>query len=99
MAPRLYSIALPYLGVLGAWGWWKQQDLDVAGAIPSLLVAYFLLLMLWANSFRFGLAGLVASLPSGSNELLPIFVFIGLLVGILQVLRQECYWQWMVLSY
>jgi hypothetical protein len=87
-----YSIVLPYLGCLGGWGWWRNRDLDLPLAIPVLLVLYFLLMTIWVNSFYVGLAGLVARLPSGSSELLPIFVFIGLLTGVLFVLRREYYW-------
>jgi hypothetical protein len=87
-----YSIVLPYLGVLGAWGWWRHRDMDLPLAIPVLLVLYFLLMTLWVNSFYVGLAGLVARMPIGSSELLPIFVFIGLLASVLYVLRSEYYW-------
>jgi hypothetical protein len=87
-----YSIVLPYLGVLGGWGWWRNRDLDLPLAIPVLLVLYFLLMTLWVNSFYVGLAGLVARMPSEISELLPIFVFIGLLTSVLFVLRREYYW-------
>jgi hypothetical protein len=88
----IYTILLPYLGVLGAWGWWRQEDLDLPPAIPLFLIAYTALLTLWANSFYIGLAGLIAHLPSGSAEVFHILLFVITLGGILYVLRREYYW-------
>jgi hypothetical protein len=88
----IYTIILPYLGLLGAWGWWRQKDLDLPLAIPLFLILYTILLTLWVNSFYIGLAGVIAHLPSGSTEFFHVVLYIVTLGGILYTLRQEYYW-------
>jgi hypothetical protein len=76
----IYTIVLPYLGVLGAWGWLRQKELDLPPAIPLFLIAYTLLLTL------------IAHLPSNSAEIFHLVLFLLTFGGILYVLRQEYYW-------
>jgi hypothetical protein len=88
----IYTVVLPYLGILGAWGWLRQKELDLPPAIPLFLVVYTLLLTLWVNSFYIGLAGVIAHLPSNSAEIFHLVLFALTFGGILYVLRQEYYW-------
>lgn len=85
----VYRVVVPYLMVLGFAGLVKQNKLDLPWQMAAFPLIYALFLAAWGNSFYIGLAGLVARFPSRSAELMPIFLFILMLVGLIRVVREE----------
>lgn len=85
----IQMVILPYLGILGLWGWSRHRHLQLPWSIGALTIGYVILLTFWANSFYIGLADVVARLPAGSAEIVPLALFGLTLASIIYILRQE----------
>jgi hypothetical protein len=85
----VYTVVVPYLGVLGIAGLIKKDQLDLPWQLGAFPLIYALLLAAWANSFYIGLAGLVARFPENVAELVPVLLFVLMVASLIQVMREE----------